>query len=297
MKNIRLINELATSESCVESFRIIVSDNHSSDTTLVDLQQLKNEVSVEIIVFSQSENIGLERNAVFVLSQATNDFILFLGDDDYLPPGYLSYILEKIETEPELSSIIPGFSALYFDGSIRSARYAKFEEKKYTPSFYALLALSSYGHQLSGLLLRRPYLLEAYTKQEHLRNIYPFIFFVSFNCLRGVSYYVPKFQVLVSQNNQKHWSYDGCGLLTEVMKNYRILYPSSPSRRLGLNATFCLKQYWRLGIKSPLNAIRAYINLMSSKFCDTNFKLILPLIYMLAYCVAISAYLKKLCSR
>jgi hypothetical protein len=176
---------------------------------------------------------------------------------------------------------------LYGDGSITPARTAKFNIKKFTPGLASALKLSSFGHQLSGLVLKRDGLYERYVADEKFRNIYLFIFFVAFNNLRGNSYYAPIHQVLVSQGNSKDWRYDESGLLTEILKNYQITYPHSPIKRLFLCHAFTVQQSWRLqiGIR-PSNikkSIKAYIHLYKNDYLDMAYKASLLFLYPFLY--------------
>lgn len=295
IKNIIILNEQAKSCSINKNFRILVSNNCSTDNTKNALSQIKEKIEIELIIFEQEKNIGLEKNAIFLLEKSNAPFILYLGDDDYLPIGYLSYIVEQISLDKNLSVIIPGFSNLYSDGSITPSRSANFEIKKFTPSLNSAMQLSNFGHQLSGLVLKRDGLLDKYIENEKLRNIYPFIFFVAFNNLRNNSYYVPKYQVLVSQGNSKDWRYDESGLLTEILKNYKIAFPNSPIKRLLLGLAFTKQQSWRLQIGIRPNNIKksilAYFHLCKTDSVDLAYKSTLPFLYsyLFAKLIAVGA--------
>jgi len=287
IKNILLLNEQAVKYDIFKNFRILVSNNNSTDDTKNVLLNVQKNIKIELILFEQTKNIGLEKNAIFLLEKSDAPFVMYLGDDDYLPDGYLSFILKKISSDINLSTIIPGFSSLYGDGSITPARTAKFDVKKFPPSLKSALELSNFGHQLSGLVLKRDGLFERYVANDELRNIYPFIFFVASNNLRGNSYYSPMHQVLVSQGNSKDWKYDESGLLTEILKNYKIALPNSPIKRLLLGLAFTIQQSWRLQIGIRPNSIKksilAYFHLCKNDSVDLAYKFILPFLYPYLY--------------
>jgi glycosyltransferase involved in cell wall biosynthesis len=278
IKNIKHLNRLVVTEKIEKHFRILVSDNCSTDNTWDRLNDIESEVEIELIKFKQDTNIGLERNAVFLLQKATSEFIMYIGDDDYLPENYLKFVVDTIQDDSIVCSIIPGIDALYADGSTKPGRIANFDRKKYAPGFLSALKLSCFGHQLSGILLKRNGLEENYLQNPRYRNIYPFIFFLSYNNLRGSSYYVPMYKVLVSQSNSKDWGYDDSGLLTEMFKNFNILFPGSPFRRLLLSASILKKQgSWRLRVgKQPFLAIKAIIHVWKNKSTDLLVKMLLP---------------------
>ena len=294
IKNILLLNEQMLSDGIAERFRILVSNNYSTDDTKAALEAVKNDITVELKIYNQCSNIGLEKNAVFLLCESDSEFIIYIGDDDYLPSGYLKFIAETIDNDASVTVIIPGFSSLYSDGSTLPARYANFEIKKYPPSLVTALKVSNFGHQLSGLVLKRDGLSEKYLYNESLRNLYPFIFFVASNNLRGFTYYAPRFQVLVSQGNSKDWRYDDSGLLVDVLKNYKILYPESWLKRLLLSWSFTIKQSWRLRVGlNPLPVIKSFLHLLKSKDVDHSFKFTLILLYTYLYTRKILCLLKR----
>ena len=151
VKNIRLLDEQMESDGITDKFRILVSNNCSIDDTKMALELVEKNIKVKLKTYEQCSNVGLEKNAVFLLCESDAEFIIYLGDDDYLPSGYLKFIAETIESDTEVTAIIPGFSALYSDGLSFPSRFANFEVKKYPPSFKATREVSNFGHQLSGL--------------------------------------------------------------------------------------------------------------------------------------------------
>lgn len=284
VKNLRLLDGQILSLKDKSAVRVIVSNNASSDSTAQALEFLKGELSYELVAYNQKENIGLEPNALFLLEISGARFIMFLGDDDFIPDDYLRFIFETLENETDVGCIIPGFSGLYPDGKIKPARNAHFEIKKYNKGFLSLIKISDYGHQLSGLVTKREGLYEAYTKDSENRNIYPFIFFVSYCIERHSTYYSPKYQVLVSQGNSKDWRYDASGLLVDVLKNFKIIYPNSKFKRLLLSSAFASKQSWRLRVgKNPMNAVLAFFHLIKAKDVDLLFKFSLLGLYPYCY--------------
>lgn len=294
-KNLDLLVKQINKYNLNEKVLISISDNASEGETASIVQKFVDVNSVHINFYQQKENIGLERNAVFLLEKSVKDFVMYLGDDDFIPNDYLPYLIEKIKSIDKLTCIIPGYSALYADGTIKPGRRADFNEKIYEPSFQTVMRISQFGHQLSGLLLRRESLYESYIANEQLRNIYLFIYFVTFNNLRGISIYAPKFQVLVSQNNSKDWAYDDSGLLTEIFKNYKLAFQHSYLKRNIMNFLFMHQQSWRLRIETNMiNACKSFMNIEKNDHVDLLTKLLLPLYYMYLYSRQILSKIKKL---
>lgn len=264
--NLDLLQQQIITSNLDKRYQILVSNNCSTDETSAVIENFKIKSRVDIKIFEQTENIGLERNAIFLLKSSTANFVLYLGDDDYLPDGYLENLIEKVDRDEQLGVVIPGITTVDADGNRSVFREVSSKDIEMRPSFIAVIQLSSYGHQLSGLLLRREGLYERYTANENLRNIYPFIYFVAYNNQYFSSCYTPRHQVLVSISNSKDWRYDEIGLLGEIIKNYQILYSSSQIKQTASALVFIVKQRWRLRINlwpssysKSINALKHFV--------------------------------------
>jgi glycosyltransferase involved in cell wall biosynthesis len=295
IKNIKHLNNLVISENLENHFRILVSDNCSPDDTWEKLENIESEIKIELIKFRQRSNVGLEKNAIFLLEHSNAEFIMYIGDDDYLPEDYLKFVIDTLENDKKTCAIIPSITALFADGTTKPGRVANFDIKKYDEGLLSALKLSCFGHQLSGILLKRKDLAKNYLKQKEYRNIYPFIYFLSFNILRGSSCYAPKFKVLVSQSNSKDWGYDDSGLLTEMFKNFNILFPENPIKRFLLAVSILKKQgAWRLRIgKNPLFAIKSMFHVWKEKHTDILVKASLIMFIPYIYFRKILSFVKR----
>ena len=284
VENITLLNRIIGEEGAGETFRILVSNNCSADNTAQLLIAARNESAVEIQVFTQDENIGGENNVLFLLQQASSDYVMFIGDDDFLVPQYLRYVLQTLKREPETRAIIPGIASLYEGGRIVPERNEKFDVREYTRGLAAVSAISYLGHQISGTVFKRSGMAEAFLEDESLGNLYPTIFFLGYSCMRGVTHYAPVYKVLISQDNVKYWNYDESGLLGDIFKNYKILFPSRPIVRLWLCLIVMYRQGPRLGRDGTVKGvIRAFFHLLSSPDLDLLFRLFLPIVFPLLF--------------
>ncbi|MFK8041536.1 glycosyltransferase family 2 protein, partial [Congregibacter sp.] len=131
-KNVRLLNTLIEEEGGGLSCRIFVSNNCSEDDTFSILESLQTESPTELTVFNQTENLGGEPNVVFLLQQATAERVMIVGDDDFLPAGYLREVIGLLEQSPELRAIIPGIASLYSDGTVVPERNEPFDRRLYS---------------------------------------------------------------------------------------------------------------------------------------------------------------------
>ena len=204
-----------------EAVQVIISDNCSPDDTealVKDFAQNKEE-GFKLQYYKNESNIGLEPNALAVLSKATSPFVLFLGDDDYLAPDYLKYCVESIQKIDNLGCIIPGILSVFQDGSTKDVR-GNTPEKLLEPGFEAMLECSHWGHQMSGILCKRAGLLEDYYAQEAYRNPYLFLYFTAnrLNLYKGI--YNAQYKTRVNTFNEKDWGYNKVGLLDDIYKCY-----------------------------------------------------------------------------
>lgn len=285
--NLLVLDELLRNENLNEQFQVLVSNNCSTDDTKNMLNDIGSSLCFRLVVHTQTKNIGLEPNAVFLLANSISDYVMYLGDDDYLPPGYLSYAYSLIQKDHDFGVLIPGFTTVDGDGNRRVSRKPLSIDITRPAGFGSVLKLSTYGHQLSGLVLRRKGLLDAYVENPELRNIYPFIFFVAKNNFEFNSVYAPRFQVLVSVSNSKNWRYDEMGLLCEVLKNYNILFQDSVIKQIVSSCVFIFRQGWRLRISLRPSSygltLRALQAFLKSNVPSTQLKIAvvagLPILY------------------
>lgn len=261
-KNILLISEIAVKENLTDHISLKISDNNSNDGTHDIVKKLIKHITFETKLYKQNKNIGLEKNAIFLLSKVKSRYFMFLGDDDFMPKDYMSYIIKKIKGNENLTSIIPAYSLVDAKGNLTKRRIKKFHEKYYKKGFLTTLILSKYGHQMSGVVNLTNNVLNSYLKYKENRNIYPFIYFLATNTERGSVCFCPKYSIKIASYNNKDWEYNEIGLLDEVLKNYRSMYENSPLKQLLCVISLILYQPWRLGkINNLQNIVRSYLNL------------------------------------
>jgi hypothetical protein len=205
---------------------------------------IKNK-DIKIKFFEQPENMGLEKNAVFVLSKSKARFVMYLGDDDYLRSGYLKAVIEEIKNNNNITCIVPSILGVKkSNGSTVGGRDIGKPTMRYKRGFRSVMALMDKGHQLSGVIFLRKGTLEAY-KKGGLANIYPFIFFVGFNCMRGNSVHLTGYPVNVTEGGKKDWGYGNDGLLKDIFDNTYMLFKNNPFLRSIEELVILRKHSWR----------------------------------------------------
>jgi len=104
---------------------------------------------------------------------------------------------------------------------------------------------------MSGILLKREGLVEAYLSKPEYRNPYLFIFFVVYRMSQYPSIYARKFRTSVTSFNEKDWSYNEVGLLDEVYKSYLYLLETYSEKQVSkLLLRFTVIHSYRLSFKS-----------------------------------------------
>ncbi|MFY0628611.1 MAG: glycosyltransferase family 2 protein [Reichenbachiella sp.] len=268
IKNLRLLLEQIQKDNLFNRICISISDNASADNTESAVAEFKqNHPSIQINYSRNESNIGLEPNAVSVLKKAKTPYILWLGDDDYLAEGYLSFLLREIDDNGKLGCVIPGLSALFEDGSTETRREKSTGLYKKVAGYSAMYEWSHLAHQMSGILIFREGIYEKYMSNYNHRNPYLFIFQAADRLLHFDSIYAPKYSTLISEFNAKDWGYNEVGLLDEVFKSYYPFINELGEENVGeLLLRFSVLHSYRYGIQfmRPFKLLKQYQSLLKS---------------------------------
>lgn len=204
---------------------ILISNNHSTDKTEEVVKTFIRSNVLPIKYFCQEKNIGGSNNTVWLISKATTPWIMTLGDDDYLEPWYISECLKQIEEHPNLGCIIPNYIAYYpATQTYGDLREVDCETQYYKAGIDACMQNAWRGHQLSGLCFRRENVAEEFRKKK-MNNLYPQIFFISYNALRYDVLHLGQKCLAVSgvPQSKKDWGYGNDGLVNDIYENFKNL--------------------------------------------------------------------------
>jgi glycosyltransferase involved in cell wall biosynthesis len=264
-KNLYMLEKYITNNNLVDDVKIIVSNNHSQDNTKDILDKFSKRDKIKIDIYHQEDNLGLERNVLFVLSKAKSEYVITLGDDDYLNEKYLINIINKLKTNQEIYCVIPSIKGLNPEGNIiNSGRDLNIESKIYNSGFSNCLKNSWRGHQISGLAFKREMVLSSYKKNK-VNNLYPQIYFVAFNCLRGKTWHFTDYPVksTAAIQEDKDWGYGKDGLILEIFDNYKKIDNITKIQRSKLELKilnihkFRYQMYLSKGVRHYLEALRS----------------------------------------
>lgn len=214
-----ILNDKLESSVC-----LCVSDNASTDSTEEIVSEYMS-LGVSIKYYRQKQNVGYSRNVLSILSKATTEWVMLLGDDDYLEPWYIKECLIRIAVYPNLGCIIPN----YRDYNTITKEYGSLREENckteyYTAGFDACLNNIWRAHQLSGLCFRRANVVEEYHMRQ-MNNLYPQMFFVGYNSLKYDVLHFGEKCLIVSgvPQTQKDWNYGDDGLMNDICENFHNL--------------------------------------------------------------------------
>lgn len=233
-RNLKLLESFISKLSNPEKVCVIVSDNASTDGTSAIVTDMQKDTSIKLEYQRQGTNVGYCGNVCFLLSKATTDWVMLLGDDDYLEPWYIEECLKQIDEHPNLGCIIPNYIDYYpATGEYGHLREENCETQYYNGGFDACLQNAWRGHQVSGLCFRKENVVEEFRKRG-MDNLYPQIFFVSYNALKyDVLHFGQKCLTVsgVSQS-KKDWSYGKDGLVNDIFENFKHLGVTRKQRAL-----------------------------------------------------------------
>lgn len=221
--NLEMLTRFIKEMDAIQSISIMISDNCSKDGTDVMLEKFVSNCEVSISYYIQKTNLGIEKNALYLLKNAKSDYVMFLGDDDYLSIDYLQKVLLYIsDKKQKITVIFPNFYGIDGEGrkcsEVRSTPKEDIILKEGSKNLYFLFL----AHQLSGLTFLKKKVWDAYCSRK-LQNIYPFMFFAGYNLLRGNGVHITQSPVKVTQTNKKFWDYGNDGLLNDTMQNVKKL--------------------------------------------------------------------------
>lgn len=102
---------------------VVVSDDCSPDNSVDRLRALGDP---RVRVHTQPKNVGFWLNWTAALDMARGDFVVFLGDDDWLTPDFVERHLEAFDRHPSASAVFSPLEDRPDDGSPSSYLPAPF---------------------------------------------------------------------------------------------------------------------------------------------------------------------------
>ncbi len=118
-----VFNEEARISRCMDAllcqtyknFRLIISDNGSTDTTRIACQQYLDKDS-RIQLIRQDKNMGAFNNFIYVLSQAKTPYFMWAAADDMWSANFLEELVADLERKPDCAVTMPAFDRVDEEG-------------------------------------------------------------------------------------------------------------------------------------------------------------------------------------
>lgn len=218
-----------------KNFEIIVSDNGSSDETrdVVRRFQLLHE---GIRLITQPENVGPELNMLAVLSNASNEWILTLTDDDWVMPSVSGVLRQCLSVDRDVRFILSPMTQLGPHGNLvndyleiaqasRSNQIISAREPDVAlPNFFW------HGHVFSRWLMRRDSVDLGAFETEIGRHLYsPMAITTALLRDHGVIY-INRAVVCHTVGNPIFWEYPPDFMYGGVISMIKRLVPGGPIR-------------------------------------------------------------------
>lgn len=223
-RNMELLSSFINQDNLEKDVCVIVSDNASTDDTMEVVKPFLSS-TFHVEYYRHNENVGYSKNLLFAMSKATTEWVMLLGDDDYLEPWYIKECLKQTDEHPDLGCIIPN----YIDYNTETQQYGSLREEYckteyYKAGFDACMKNAWRAHQLSGLCFRCANVVEVFLSKK-MNNLYPQMFFVAYNALRYDVLHFGQKCLVVSTVPQvkKDWNYGDDGLINDIFENFKKL--------------------------------------------------------------------------
>jgi len=110
-----------------QDFRLIISDDCSTDSTLKILEEYEKK-DQRIEIYCQGENLGIVANFEFLIGKVRSEYFMFADQDDVWEPDKIEKTLNKMEKE--------NLDLVYTDLSVVDSRL-----KEIVPSYWRLKGL------------------------------------------------------------------------------------------------------------------------------------------------------------
>lgn len=266
------------------SFNILISDNASSDDTIAVVESfIKENPNIKTTLFKNYKNLGLTKNIISLIQKSAADYIFLIGDDDFTNLEYLQDAVNALNTDPGITCILPAFEAISETGErLGYGRDLDKHRHLYDAGIQSMVTNAPRAHQISGIIVKRKGLFEGMTA-NNITNLYPQIYAVAYSCLIGKCLHIPEYPILVTQTNNKAWSYDKVGLLNDIFQNYAALNIKD-SWRFKAEKNFILSQKWRFlrHWNNPFKQIDVIISISFGPHTSKRGHIIYP--FLLTYC-------------
>lgn len=213
-KNLDLLLEYINELNFEDRIKLVVYDNCSDDYNRLEKRYGDNPY---ISLYRQKERVSGEKNFVSVISAAETEWVMLLGDDDYIDKRFLKLVMKYIN-DKSICSIIPNFYTIDGTGNKISGDRCRdliVEDVVYEKGSFEMMFKA---HQMSGLVFRKVGLIESY-KSDVKPNSYCQMYFIGFNIARGKCVHITRYPLANTVIPKKLFNYNIDMLMDHVLYN------------------------------------------------------------------------------
>lgn len=251
LKNISLMDVYLTKLQLKNRCEILISDNGSHNFIAMKEELAKYNF---IKLFHHEQNIGFEQNVLFCLEHCDSEWIMLLGDDDYLFMDYISKVFDYIDNG-DVGVIIPNFYPVNKDGkAIANTRDIMRPDIIYEKGTMSLMFKA---HQMSGLVFKKDDKIIQYYCNNVKNNFYPQLFFIGYSLIKNKCVHILETPLKNTLIKKKNFNYSYDNLMNDFFININGL-PINEQQRNEL-FLYILKHEFRnraCGIKSLIHPFK-----------------------------------------
>lgn len=100
---------LSIKEIKSDDIEVVISDDASPNQNLIDdvVNKYTNHLNIKYI--PRSTNLGYDLNLIFLAENASYEYMMFIGDDDFIEPSNMKHFLSKLSSAKSSLIITPVF--------------------------------------------------------------------------------------------------------------------------------------------------------------------------------------------
>lgn len=146
---------------------IIICEDRSPKMSEVRqvVDEFKNKSAYNVRYFENENNLGYDKNLRELISKASGEWIIFMGNDDEFVSGALDQLLEFLKTNRTLGYILKSHYFIHKNGKKERFRYYE-GNKFFQPGLETYVQLFRKSVFISGFTIRRdlvlPYLIDEF---------------------------------------------------------------------------------------------------------------------------------------
>lgn len=119
----RLLNSIDSKEN--EKLEIVICEDRSPKRTEINtiVNKFIEESDYIVKYYENKINLGYDKNIKELITKASGDFIVFMGDDDTFIPQALDKLIVFLEKNSNLGYILKSHQFIFKDGKVEKFRY------------------------------------------------------------------------------------------------------------------------------------------------------------------------------